>query len=160
MTLDTQTANITAHMKSIVHNSAHTNDQKINDLLQYGLSIFNLSTGIVSYVEDDIYTVKYFQPAESGLSVGQTFDLGITYCAITLKLGIPVGIPHMNESDYNRHPCYEAFQLESYFGLPILVNNDRYGTLNFSSPEPRRKFSVQERQWLQEMSFHISELLS
>ncbi len=42
----------------------------------------------------------------------------------------------MKYSSINKHPAYEAFKLESYVGIPIKVNNEIFGTLNFSSPAP------------------------
>ncbi len=42
-------------------------------------------------------------------------------------------IDDMGSSEYSGHPCYEAFQLEAYIGVPLLVDGQRFGTLNFSS---------------------------
>lgn len=47
-----------------------------------------------------------------------------------------VAIPHMERSQYARHPCYAAFGLEAYIGDVVLVDGVRYGTVNFSSPSP------------------------
>lgn len=41
--------------------------------------------------------------------------------------------------DYNGHPCYAAFSLESYIGIPIYVDEKLYGTLNFSSTIPKNE---------------------
>ena len=51
----------------------------------------------------------------------------------------------------NNHPCYEALSLESYIGAPLIVEGERYGTINFSSPDARDKdFSAYELEliWL------------
>ena len=45
----------------------------------------------------------------------------------------------MAKSSYRGHRCYDKFGLESYLAAPILIKDRLYGTLNFSSPEPRNQ---------------------
>ena len=73
---------------------------------------------------------------------GDSFDYRATYCEITCRSSGPISIEHCGEHDVHaRHPAYQAFGLESYIGIPIHVDNEIYGTLNFSSPTPYyRKF--------------------
>ncbi|WP_018127933.1 PAS domain S-box protein [Balneola vulgaris] len=105
--------------------------------LKLTTELIGMDIGIISEVKDENYTVQYFYPPDSGLHVGQEFILGSTYCSITLKSDDVVAINHMSESEHNRHPCYEAFSLESYIGIPILIDGELYGTINFSSPKPK-----------------------
>ncbi len=103
------------------------------------LKLLGLDIGILSSIVGDTYTViEHNAPEGAPLYNGQIFDLGETYCAITLKAEQVVAIDYMKESPHNRHPCYEAFQLETYIGTPVFVDNKRYGTLNFSSPTPNK----------------------
>jgi len=93
---------------------------QIEHLLAVGLEYLELDVAIMSHVYDSTYTVEYF--VGEGLSQRQVFDLGLTYCSITTKRQQEVvAIHHMGISEYFRHPCYEAFQLESYIGTPILL---------------------------------------
>jgi len=98
-----------------------------------------MEIGIISSIskESDTYSIRNFFPEDSGLSVGQTFDLGNTYCSITLESDDVIAINHMKESAYERHPCYNAFSLEAYIGIPIVIDGELYGTINFSSPNPK-----------------------
>ncbi|GLQ30347.1 GAF domain-containing hybrid sensor histidine kinase/response regulator [Litoribrevibacter albus] len=113
-------------------------DYQIQELLKLGLERFNLDIAILSNIEDGNYTVMHcVTPEGVELNPGDNFDLGITYCQITCTAREPVAIEHMGEDDkYSSHPAYAAFQLESYIGVPIRVNDRLYGTLNFSSPTP------------------------
>lgn len=108
------------------------------ELLSEGLTLcanfLDLDLGIVSNVNSDTYTIVDFVPKDSGLEVGQTFDLIGTYCDITLKAGKTVAIDEMSKSEYSEHPCYANFKLESYIGASYSVNGKIRGTVNFTSP--------------------------
>lgn len=43
----------------------------------------------------------------------------------------------MSQSPYRNHPCYRAFGLEAYIAAPVIIQGRTFGTLNFSSPDPR-----------------------
>jgi signal transduction histidine kinase len=118
-------------------------DYQIKELLTLGLKRFNLDIAILSHIENDTYTVKHcVVPEGAELAPGAEFEFGITYCNITCSAQSPIAIEHMGEDDeYADHPAYEAFQLESYIGVPIRIRGRLYGTLNFTSPNPYpRKF--------------------
>ena len=117
--------------------------RQLNKALELTLDLLDLEVGIISHIVDDEYIVKHFYPEDSGLESGQTFPLGDTYCSITLDADEVVAIDEMKGSEYERHPCYEAFKLESYVGVQIIVENELYGTLNFSSSKPREQGFVQ-----------------
>lgn len=110
-------------------------DDYFHRVLQTGLDWFGLDVGIVSHIQDKHYVVAHSCGGE--LTQGQNFELGDTYCAITLSQLATVGIHHMQISEHARHPCYQAFQLEAYIGTPIYLHGLPYGTVNFSSPNKR-----------------------
>jgi diguanylate cyclase (GGDEF)-like protein len=37
------------------------------------------------------------------------------------------------------HPAYRKFQLGAYIGIPLYLNDELYGTLNFSSVQPKKQ---------------------
>ena len=115
------------------------NDQ-LNNALELTTKLLEMEIGIISSIskEENKYTIRNFFPDDSGLSVGQSFDLGNTYCSITLESDDVIAINHMKESAYKRHPCYDAFSLEAYIGIPIVIDGNLYGTINFSSPNPKK----------------------
>lgn len=115
-------------------------NEQLNNALELTTKLLEMEIGIISSIskEEDKYTIRNFFPDDSGLSVGQSFDLGNTYCSITLESDEVIAINHMKESAYERHPCYNAFSLEAYIGIPIIIDGDLYGTINFSSPNPKK----------------------
>lgn len=109
--------------------------QKIDRLLALGCKTFDLPLAIVSKIEGNCYTVEYSHTPGGEVAPGDEFELGKTYCTHTLHANGPTSFSEAGHSSIKNHPCYEAFGLESYIGIPIIVNNERFGTLNFSGPE-------------------------
>lgn len=140
-------------------NSNEITEKKIEKLLALGNSELNLDVAIVSNIVDETYTVKYFYPPESGLSQGQVFDLGVTYCVIAIKHDQVLGIHHMQISEHFRHPCYSAFGLEAYIGTRINVKENFYGTVNFSSPNPHDSFSEADKIFVQNIGKAVSSII-
>jgi len=111
--------------------------ERLAKALALGARQLGLEIAIISKVDGNVYTVLHHAaPPETGLADGMTFELGSTYCAITLASDTVVAIPHMARSEYRGHPCYAAFRLEAYLGVPLIVHGERFGTLNFSSAQP------------------------
>ncbi|NKF50022.1 sensor domain-containing diguanylate cyclase [Shewanella sp. WXL01] len=113
-------------------------EQQLSELLKMGLERFELDIGILSNIEGDNYLVEHcVTPDDVSLKSGDCFDFGESYCNITCKAKGPISIEHMGKDDkYASHPAYKAFGLESYIGIPLRLNGQLYGTLNFSSPKP------------------------
>ena len=133
-------------------------ENQITALLRMGLERFNLDIAILSKIENGEYLVKYcVVPEEVELTSGTMFDLNITYCHITCNANKPVAIENVGKNDkYASHPAYDAFGLESYIGIPIRVNGELYGTLNFSSANPyKRQFKTVDIDALQLMASWI-----
>jgi len=115
-------------------------EDQIHYVLQESTKYLGAELGIISQIEDNEYTVlDFYSTSPTELQVGQKFVLGDTYCSITLAEDSIVDIGHMADSKYNGHPCYALFGLETYIGVPIWIKGERFGTLNFSSPKPRKE---------------------
>lgn len=133
-------------------------------VLKRATELVEMDIGIISHIEDGIYQVQeVFTTIDGGIEKGQEFNLEDTYCSITFESNKIVDLNHIGISQYSGHPCYEGTKLEAYIGVPIEVGDKRYGTLNFSSPSPRknhfnqfdRDFILYLGQWLGQ---HISRL--
>jgi diguanylate cyclase (GGDEF)-like protein/PAS domain S-box-containing protein len=114
-------------------------DEKIQQILRIGCEHYDLPFGIISQIVENSYSVKWAECPNKEIEAGATFSLGDTYCANTLTAASPVAIAHTAESELAVHPCYKIFGLETYIGAPLLVDGVRYGTINFTSPDPRRR---------------------
>lgn len=124
-------------LNDVAVQSGQSRGERLASALKLGCDHLGLPIGIVSHVTGDDYIVEHCcTPPGAALHDGDLFSLGNTYCSITLAVNDVIAIRHMGRSDYHGHPCYGAFQLECYIGVPIIVRGQPYGTVNFSSAEP------------------------
>jgi len=112
---------------------------KIEQVLDLGLDVFGLDIGIISHIKDDEYHVDYIRGPDGVPAPGTVFPFNETYYAHTYTANGPTGFHAAGDSEIRNHPCYLNFKLESYLGTPIYVDGERYGTINFSSPEKQDK---------------------
>jgi two-component system, sensor histidine kinase len=128
-------------------------NQKMQALLQLGINYFNLDIGIVSQIEGDNYTIYHAISPNNTLLVGSVFSLNNTYCVHTLNTDQALSFHHAGMSEIASHPCYSSFGLESYIGVPLLVEGNRFGTLNFSSSTARSEpFSQEQHDFIELLS--------
>ncbi len=144
---------------SVEETSLHN---QIQCLLVTGCQHLQMKCGIFSYIEGDRYTVMQVHTTSPSykLQSGDKFELGITYCQLTIESRNAMGFAHAKNTEIIHHPAYEALQLEAYLGAPVYLDGKPYGTLNFTSIEPRaEEFSDSEKQFVQMMAEWISNKL-
>ncbi|WP_348944032.1 response regulator [Chitinibacter sp. FCG-7] len=110
---------------------------QLQSALRLASQYLDLPFGIISRIQGEQYSIVAQTCPGSELQDGMVFPLGDTYCSLALASNEVLHIDHMAQSPHARHPCYQKFGLESYIGCPVWVDGERYGTLNFSSPQPR-----------------------
>lgn len=135
---------------------------QVRRILRLGLARFDLDIGILSHIREGRYTVIHqVSPPGAALRDGAEFPLGDTYCCMTMAADGPFGLEHVAQSEFCSHPAYRSFCLESYVGVPVRVRDTVYGTLNFSSPDPRpRAFSSADMDALRLMASWVGSELS
>ncbi len=115
--------------------------ERVAQMLNMGCQRFGLEIGILSKIENNSYEVIAVQiPTDSPLQIasGDVFELSQTYCNETLRVNKPICI--LNPGDnikWKNHPCYVNNHLETYLGTTVIVGGIIYGTLNFSSCNPK-----------------------
>lgn len=150
-----------SELYGITSTRAFSTDQKIGKILELGCRHFGVEFGIISHIAGDHYTVKYAQSPNGEIPEGAAFPLGDTYCVHTLAADGPLAITHAGSSDIANHPCYEKFALETYIGAPLLVDGEKYGTINFTSPKPRqRPFTQTDRELIRQFADWIGNELA
>ncbi|WP_354667873.1 GAF domain-containing hybrid sensor histidine kinase/response regulator [Aliiglaciecola lipolytica] len=133
-----------------------SDSEKMVSLLKMGADYFQLELGIISEINDDIYTVRYAISPDNSLLEGTTFNVAETYCLHTLATNQALSFYHAGKSRIAQHPCYTNFGLESYIGAPLIVEGRRFGTINFSASAPRSKpFSDEEHDFIELLSHWI-----
>ncbi|MDJ0692486.1 MAG: PAS domain S-box protein, partial [Xenococcaceae cyanobacterium MO_188.B32] len=148
-----------------VHRLATTNYSRLEDLfadyIETGCQIFNLTTGIVSQVSDNTYTILAVR-SPLNLSVGFEADYQDTYCAEVIEKQTTLSFHHVGAMENMKgHPVYQNLRLESFISTPIFVNGNIFGTLNFSDTTPREQpFQSHEREILELMARNMGHSLA
>ena len=121
----------------IVSNSHRSHQDQIQDLLDLGTSYLNLDIGILSHIQGSEYTIQNVVSSDTEIESGDVFDLAATYCSVVYEEDGPVAFRGSEEADFKDHPAYGEQKIGSYIGVPVWVDGERYGTLNFSRPDCR-----------------------
>jgi len=127
--------------------------EKFERVLAKATEYFGLELGLISKIENDTYEVMHAVTPSDEVSPGDTFDFANTYCLHVYSGNGAKAFHHVAQSEIRNHPCHENFGLESYIGAPLYVAGKRYGTVNFSSPEPRKRpFTAAEIQLIEQVA--------
>ncbi len=147
-----------------------TSIELLNDLLIQGSKHLDLSIGIISNINGQNY--KVITSAINGLittpddnysiKVGSEFELAETYCSDVIReSAIKYYHDVENISSMKKHPCYTAHQLRAYIGSPLHLNGEVFGTINYSSLEPREHdFSFDEINFIETQARFASNALN
>lgn len=128
-------------LHQITHHAQYSFAEKVNEMLRLGCEVLQLDLGIVSRIEGKSYEVMHVYDPSHAVQQGDIYALvDNMICDITLKAtptDWPISLPNLGVSAYDSHPARHHTGLNCYLGMPIMVGEVIYGTLNFSSPNAR-----------------------
>ena len=128
-------------------------EDRIHTILELAISYYGLDMGIVSHIEGDSYEILYVAGTGQCPIQGTSFPYKDTFCALTYQASNVQAFFNVGQSELATHPCYHQFQMNSYIGVPLYVDGERYGTVNFSSLQPREEpFSEAEKSFIRMIS--------
>ena len=126
---------------------------QLQSALRLGAESLGLQLGLISQVEGDCYRVFAAHSPDGAIGPGRVFALGDTYCASTLARNELLSIEHAGSGEFAGHPCYLQFGLQAYIGVPLQVNGQVWGTVNFSSDQPySQHFDAADREFMRLLS--------
>ncbi|WP_455201761.1 GAF domain-containing sensor histidine kinase [Kaarinaea lacus] len=137
-------------------------DEQINETLKLGCRLLGMEIGKVCQIEKLKNTNTFLNvvaPEDYSVKAGQEIPLEKTFCSSTIDINSTIAIPNVQESKYASYPCYEFSHIESYIALPLYVNQIKFGTVNFSSIQPRKPFSENDIDLLKLITNWISVTL-
>ncbi|WP_435099139.1 PAS domain S-box protein [Halorubrum sp. N11] len=135
-------------------------DERIDSVLKLGNDHLGLDVGILSKIGDE-YTVERAVAPTGTIESGDRFDLGETFCELVVDADEVVTMTHASESGMASHPAYQTHAIEAYIGAPVVVDGERYGTINFSRSTPRqRPFSAGNRTFVRVLAQWVGKELS
>jgi PAS domain S-box-containing protein len=142
---------VLAELTRQMRDRERTLDEALEGVLALGCRRLGLDIGVVSRVRGTAYDVRSLcAMSGTALRVGQTLALGQTFCEKTLASDETFSVSHAAHTPLAGHPCYRAFNYESYIGTPIRVNGRVWGTLSFASRDALgRGFDPQDRDFVE-----------
>lgn len=112
-------------------------ETRLRELLALGCRTLDLDIGIVSRVQGSDYTVRTVHAPDAAIESGDQYDLESTYCKGVIETDAVCSFTDAVADGKETHPAYRELGLESYIGVPLVVDGERYGTLSFSDPTTR-----------------------
>ncbi|MEM7347159.1 MAG: PAS domain S-box protein [Chloroflexota bacterium] len=112
-------------------------NQQFYQALETGATLLGMEIGIISQIEEEMYTILHCYTSQAAVEAGQTFELGQTFCSLTILSDEVLSFENAKLSEFKNHPCYKESGLEAYIGIALNVEGQYFGTLNFSSTHPR-----------------------
>ncbi|WP_136716515.1 PAS domain S-box protein [Halorientalis salina] len=145
----------------IATDDEHSFDEQVEELLELGTEHLGLDVGVLSDIDTETYTVEQAIAPEGTVEQGEQYELGETYCDLVVERNELVAITDAGVHDISNRPAYREQQLDSYIGVPIVVDGEQYGTLSFSSGEPRgQPFTDGERTFVRLLAQWVGKELS
>lgn len=122
-----------------------SSQEKITQILKESCKYYNLDSGLISKVDQASYTLQYAWP-ENTQSLGKSFNINETYCDFTYNSDDVLSLPDTSESVHSDHVYNPALSCKAYIGTTVYDDEQRYGTIYFSSQSPRKTpFSQREK---------------
>jgi len=136
-------------------------ERRLRDLLDLGCAQLGMEIGVLAASRDaECEIVGLCAPPESGIARGDRLELDATFCRETLGFRGAFCIEDASEVAWATHLAREMHQFESYIGIAIRLQSERYGTLFFASRKPRSKrFSAAEKTRLELMAHWTTSAL-
>ena len=148
-------------LQDITTDGSRSVGAQISALLELGTEYLGLEIGILSAIDGDEYTVEHADAPTGTVESGERFDLDETFCERVVDTDALVAVTNAGASELATHPAYDIQGLESYIGVAVIVDGERYGTLNFSQPTPRPEpFTEGERTFVRVLAEWIGKELS
>ena len=128
-------------------------NQAIEELLNFGCEQFYLPIGVLARVQGEQYEVYLARLPNCKFIQGVLLNLENTYCQNVIASNKTLCILSAGDTCWGNSACYQSLKLETYFGTPVLVDGQIYGTLSFSNQTIREEpFSALDRELLRLMA--------
>jgi GAF domain-containing protein len=131
------------------------------EMLSLGREALGLELGIVSHIADNLYTVISVDSDSEVFQAGETFQLKDTLCREVIASGQAVEMTsYQGKAGLQGHPLYDALHLEAYIAAPIMLGEEIWGTVNFTSLKVRDEaFNQGEIDFVRECADSVSGML-
>jgi PAS domain S-box-containing protein len=111
-------------------------EAKVQAILELGCEYLGLPNGFLTRIEDGVQTVEASVGDHPRLRVGESCPLDEAYCKRTVELDHLTTVVNAAEEGWSDDPAYDRFELDTYIGGRVQVEDALYGTLCFAAEDP------------------------
>jgi PAS domain S-box-containing protein len=112
-------------------------EELFDDFLRTGMEIFGMDRGVIGRIDGTEYELFAVRSNDGSLKQGYRLPLSRAYCSLVVNRQGTMTISQAgSDPDFQDHPMYREWGVESYIGTLIRVRGEIFGTLNFSSTRP------------------------
>ncbi len=124
-------------------------EQRIRRILALGCGSLEMSTGMVTRIDGEVYEIEHFVGRESEHPPQRRYPFAGSYCEWTSQAREAITFSSPDQSDWIPPSTDPLGTPQAFAGIVIRVNRTAYGTLSFFNKEPRGKaFAGYEKTFL------------
>jgi len=119
-----------------------TLDEQIKETLKYGCESFGLEVGKVSEINietQNLTIIHSISTKDFPVHQGQVIPIDKTICSIVYASEHGIASNNLHESEHQNIPSIKATEFSAYIATPIYLNEEKYGTVSFSSRKKRNE---------------------
>jgi PAS domain S-box-containing protein len=125
-------------------------EEKQSRVLELGRSYLDLPYGFVTRMTESTQRILAASGDHELLQPGESCPIEQSYCRKTVETDGILAMSDAVEAGWADDPAYDVFELGSYVGGKLLVNDELFGTLCFASTGARdHEFSDSERAFVE-----------
>lgn len=125
-------------------------ESKVRRLLELGREYLGLPYGFLTRISEGEQEIVYASGSHSLLRQGATCPLSEAYCRKTIEQESLLAVQDAPSEGWAEDPAYDRFELGSYIGAQVRLEEKNYGTFCFAADEPREvPFSEREKTFVE-----------
>ena len=135
---------------------------RVDSLLLLGVRELSLTLGVLARIENNNYEIVAVQSNSGAYVPGEKYALGNSYCREVFAEQKTIAVVSEENSPLTlHHPLYRSLPLESYIGVPISLDGEPWGCMDFSSMAQRDEpFSSREIRLIESLATEIAQLIA
>ena len=134
-----------------------TDPERLAQMLRLGIEEFGLENGVIAEIADGRYHVVLADTPDGSVTAGFTCDARDAICTETLRRNDLLVIESLAQTDWRNHRAYSEFGAEIYFGVPLAVAGEIFGTLCYTSRMSRVDgFTTEDYEFLRLLAHTMS----
>lgn len=133
-------------------------DAKVKELLALGQERLGVDIAALTRERERSFEIEKMQGSHPDIEEGTlTPPMTENYCRRVVSTGEPVSVADAGAAGWEGDDLYSKFNLSSYAGVPVTVNDDIYGTVFFSDLTPREKeITDAEQRFIKQIAQSVS----